>query len=251
MNDRTKSLCSEKVSPQMPLNVMLRDELSLETFYAVGNESVLADLERYCLMPAEYGLLIQGSAGSGKTHLLQAWVQRISSEGGRALYVPLSQLCDYSTEVLEGLETMDLVALDDLDQIAGNREWEVALFHYLNRAWAKGQRTLMSSRHSPLSGEWELPDLVSRLGWGIVSPLKTLSDPDKMACLQFRSRLRGIEMPENVAHYLLTRFSRDMAGLYQVLIELDRATLKAKRALTLPFVKQMLVPPSEQDDVTE
>jgi DnaA family protein len=85
-----------------------------------------------------------------------------------------------------------------------------------------------------------LPDLKSRLGWGPVFQLATLSDRDKQAALQMRARRRGLELGNEVAEYLLRRCPRDMDSLFSLLNQLDRASLVAQRRLTIPFVRELL-----------
>jgi DnaA family protein len=85
-----------------------------------------------------------------------------------------------------------------------------------------------------------LPDLTSRLGWGPVFQLATLSDRDKRAALQMRARRRGLELGNEVAEYLLRRYPRDMDSLFSLLNQLDRASLVAQRRLTIPFVRELL-----------
>jgi len=52
-------------------------------------------------------------------------------------------------------------------------------------------------------------------------------------------------LPQETANYLLTRSKRDMTSLYTLFDKLDLEALKAKRRLTIPFVKTVL----ERDDV--
>jgi DnaA family protein len=52
--------------------------------------------------------------------------------------------------------------------------------------------------------------------------------------------LRGFELPDETAQYLLRRLPRDMATLCRFLDELDEASLAAQRRLTVPFVKEVM-----------
>src|SRR4029078_5447301 len=85
-----------------------------------------------------------------------------------------------------------------------------------------------------------LPDLLSRLSWGMVFKLSPLADDEKLTVLTRRANGRGIGLPEEVAKYLLTHCPRHMATLFAALDALDKASLAAKRRLTIPFVKEVL-----------
>ena len=67
--------------------------------------------------------------------------------------------------------------------------------------------------------------------------LQPLDEEEQMAALQLRARLRGFELPDDAAQFLLRRLPRDMATLCAFLDELDEASLVAQRRLTVPFVR--------------
>lgn len=143
-------------------------------------------------------------------------------------------------EVVEGLEQLPLVIVDDIDAVAADAAWETALFHLYNRIREQGGRLIMSGPQSPAAIGIVLPDLRSRLAGGLVLQLRALPDEDKASALRLQARQRGMEMPEEVAAYLLRRCPRDMNALFNLLEVLDRASLAAQRKLTIPFVKTVL-----------
>ena len=69
--------------------------------------------------------------------------------------------------------------------------------------------------------------------------LQPLTDAEKIAALRLRAQRRGLEMTEEVANYLLTRFPRDTPSLFALLDKLDTATLAAQRRLTIPFLRSL------------
>jgi len=142
--------------------------------------------------------------------------------------------------MLEGLEQQAVVTVDDVHAIAGQAAWEEALFHLFNRLREAGNRLVVSARGAPAALNLQLPDLVSRLGWGPVFQLQPLDDDGKRAALQLRARQRGMELPDEVAWYLLRRSPRDMDSLFELLQRLDVASLAAQRRLTIPFVRGLI-----------
>jgi DnaA family protein len=85
-----------------------------------------------------------------------------------------------------------------------------------------------------------LPDLASRLDWGVAYQLKTLDDEGKLSALQLRAELRGFKLPTDVGRLLLSRLSRDMSTLLAALDLLDNASFQARRKLSLPFTREIL-----------
>jgi DnaA family protein len=67
-----------------------------------------------------------------------------------------------------------------------------------------------------------------------------MSDEQKQQALMLQSQSRGLSMSDDVAQYLLRHYGRDMPALMQVLQRLDKASLQAKRKLTIPFIRQVL-----------
>jgi hypothetical protein len=92
----------------------------------------------------------------------------------------------------------------------------------------------------PTSLKIILPDLKSRLSWGVVYQLNSLDDDQKLAALQLRAQIRGLDLEAAVGKFLLRRFTRNMAQLFMVLEQLDQASLAEQRRLTIPFVKEVL-----------
>ena len=83
-------------------------------------------------------------------------------------------------------------------------------------------------------------DLRSRLGWGHVYELHALSEPERRAVLRKQADTRGIFLSDEVISFVLSRFSRDLSSLMQLLDHLDEYALQTQRAITVPLVKAML-----------
>jgi len=81
---------------------------------------------------------------------------------------------------------------------------------------------------------------VSRLQACTVFQLRLLSDDDKQKLLQQKARVRGLDLPDEVARYLLNRQQRDIRALVSTLDILDKASMVHQRRLTIPFVKDVL-----------
>lgn len=224
---------------QMPLPVHLRDDATLENFLAARDGTgLLGALGQLQGQGAEPVIFLHGGSGSGKTHLLQACCHRY---GSAAMYLPLADLAGFAPgDVLAGAPGMPLVCLDDLQSVLGDPAWEMALFNFYNESRERGNALLIAADAAPRSLAVGLPDLQSRLTWGVVYRLETPDDERRCDILQFRAGKRGLDLPREVASYLVRRAPRSMDHLLALLDELDRASLAQKRALSIPFVKQVL-----------
>ncbi len=228
---------------QLPLGVRLRDDATFANYYPGANAAALGYVERLCEADAgwtESLMYLWGSDGVGRTHLLQAACLRFEQRGESAVYLPLAEVVQLGPELLDNLEQCELVCLDDLDAVAGNAVWEEALFHLFNRLRDSGRRLLLAAGASPRELLVQLPDLKSRLTLALVFQLQTLSDEDKLRALQLRASRRGLHLTDEVGRFILTRGTRSMSALFELLEQLDQASLQAQRKLTIPFLKETL-----------
>jgi DnaA family protein len=86
----------------------------------------------------------------------------------------------------------------------------------------------------------QLADLKSRLTLALVFQLRPLSDEDKLRALQLRASRRGLHLTDEVGRFILSRNTRSMDALFDMLERLDQASLQARRKLTIPFVKEIM-----------
>jgi len=227
-------------NPQLPLGLVLKDSARFESYFPGLNNELLQHLQLAASGDGERLVYLAGAPGMGKTHLLQAACHSASQGGRRSSYLPVQALLQLNPAVLEDLEQLDLVCLDDVSAAAGHPDWETGLFDLFNRVRAADTTLLVAAEQRPDLCGFTLPDLVSRLGWGVTYTLKALDDTDITAALSCRARGRGLELPEETAQFLLRRFPRDLPTLFALFDTLDTASLIEQRRLTIPFVKSVL-----------
>lgn len=226
---------------QLPLAIQLPDDETFSSFYQGDNQTLLATLEAQLSCCDGNLIYLWGKQGSGKTHLLNGALSYLAEHNRQGVYIPLQQHASFSVEILEGMESYELVCLDNLEAIAGDTAWENAIFQLFNRIRELRQGGLLiaanaSARHLPI----QLKDLKSRLDWGVNFQLQDLSDEQKLNGLRLRAAQRGLELTDDAARYLLNHHARDMRSLWLALDRLDEASIIAKRRLTIPFIKQTL-----------
>lgn len=226
-------------TPQLPLSLRYPPDQRLQT-YLGAPPAALAQLRALAVGAVEDWLYISGTAGTGKTHLALAVCAAAEQAGRRAIYLPLGAARGRVGEALEGLEQHDLIALDGLDLVAGNRDDEIALFDFHNRVRAAGHALLYTGRMLPEGLGLVLPDLRSRLGQCGRISLQPLTEAERAEVLKARAQRRGLALDGPALEWLLTRTGRDLGSLVSVLDRLDRESLAAKRRLTVPFLRNVL-----------
>jgi len=223
---------------QLTLALRYPPDQRLETY--IADPAAVAQLRALAQRAAGGAVYLQGVDGAGKTHLALATCAAAESGGGRAAYLPLQAARGRLADALDTLEGNALVALDGLDAIAGGRADEVALFDFHNRARSAGIAVLYTARVAPDQLPLVLPDLRSRLSQCARIVLAPLDDAGRREVLRERAQRRGLAMDDAAYDWLLRRVGRDLAGLTLLLDRLDRASLAAKRRITVPFLRDVL-----------
>jgi DnaA family protein len=232
---------------QLALGVRLRADAIFESFASGLNGELIAALREGGSVP----LWLWGSEGSGKTHLLQAVCAAAAGDtragaaasnaaDAAAAYFPLARSLALPPAALAGFENCRVLCLDDVDAIAGDLQWEQALFRLFNEAAELGTRLIFAARAAPRGVDWSLEDWRSRAAACVVYQLRDLDDAGRLEALRLRAAQRGLQLPPETADYLLRRMPRDLPSLFEILDHLDEASLVAQRRLTVPFIRDAL-----------
>lgn len=232
-------------TPQIPLSLRLPVHRGLARF-----EPGASDDNRLALDAAgragdggfahSFGLV--GPAAVGKTHLLMGVCQTPHTRS--AQYVSIARLGETAGAALAGIGGDSIVALDDLDALAGHRDAEIALFDLYNRVRAADGVILYAARRPPAQLSLVLPDLVSRLSALTLFALRPLAEDERRALLGREASARGIELPDEVIDFLFRRHPRDFGAMLATLEAIDRESLAEQRRVTVPFVKRLMGLPS-------
>jgi DnaA family protein len=195
---------------QLPLEISSRPEPRFENFVPGANREALEAVQAMARgTMTETIIYLWGEPASGRTHLLRAAAH----------------------------ENPALTVVDDVEGLPPDGQQR--LFIAINEARAGRGAVLVAGALPPAQLSLR-EDLRTRLAWGLVYQLRRLSDPEKLAHLRAAARSRGLELPEDVANYLLARMPRDLASLTAVLDRLDRLSLAKQRPLSIPLVREAL-----------
>lgn len=224
---------------QLPLDVGLRELATFTSFVPGDAAAAVAALQGLAAGGAQQ-MTLWGPAGVGKTHLLQAVCHAARLAGHSSMYLPLGRLRAQGPGIVEGLAELEVICLDELHVVLGDRAWERALCHLINQVRDYRHALVMALRDNPGQVTTALPDLGSRLLWGPVFWIGSQDDAVKLAVLQHRAQQRGFELPEPVGYFLLNRYQRDLVSLLALLERIDNASLAAQRRVTIPFIREIL-----------
>jgi DnaA family protein len=185
-------------------------------------------------------LLIYGAKDSGKTYLLQAICNQFNNQGKSSFFLPMRQAIELSIDILDSLENIELVCVDGLESLVGNKAWEIALFNLINRSFNSNNRLIFTSAQNIDDMNFELKDLDSRLRKIQSHELHSLADDDILSALKHIANLRSIELGSKEAQYLLTYADRNISDLVKILESLDQLSMEMKRRITIPLIKEVI-----------
>ena len=223
---------------QLALDIGLAPVPTLDNFVPAGNEPALEHLRLWAGNPLRSPVptFLWGAGGSGKTHLLSAVREMLREHGCRVGWIDASRLHpgEYDDE-------WDAVLLDDCQLYTA--EQQAAAFNWFINAQnpAHGPaRWVLAAADRPPADLQLREDLRTRLGWGHVFQLQALGESERRAVLRRAADERGVFLGDEVMDFMLTRFSRDLSSLMQLLDQLDAYALRTQRTITIPLIKSML-----------
>ena len=225
-------------SEQIGLPLRLKDSASLENFFVGENLEVIDLLKSLADRQMPRVVYLHGPRGSGKSHLLQAFCRRGLSDGRTPFYISLA-MPEVPIEMLDDLAAQGAVCLDDVDAVAGRKDWEEGLLNLFETLAGQGGQFLLAGRYPPIQAGFLLADLATRLASGGVWAVQPLAEKDLPEAMRLRARQRGLDMPDAVINYLIRRVPRDPVTVFALLDEIDRQALAHQRRLTVPFVKDL------------
>lgn len=203
-------------------------------------------------------LYIYGNVGLGKTHLLQATANAINAKHKnlRVVYMTADKfITDYVAAVktksiqklLNRYREVDVLALDDVQFLAGKTQTQIELYNIFNILYEAGKQIILSGDRPPKELSELEPRLQSRFEWGITVDIGAPDYETRLAILQEKARAREFLLPQEVAEFIaenVTDNVREIEGiLNQIIAEHDlRGTPPSLENVALRLSKLSITP---------
>ncbi len=223
---------------QLALDIGLATVPTLNSFFAGPNAATVDHLRLWSTSPTRSPVptYLWGEGGSGKSHLLCAVQEALREQGLKVGRLDAHSINPPAFDPAWAAVLMDDVHLYDLAQQHTAFNWFV---NALTPATGAPRWVLAAGALPPADLKLR-DDLRTRLGWGHVYALQVLSETERRAVLRQEADARGIFLSDEVMAFMLSRFSRDLGSLMQLLDNLDHYALQNQRAITIPLIKLML-----------
>ena len=223
---------------QITLDIGLATGPTLKSFFPGPNQAALEHLQLWLGSKANASTrspvptYLWGNEGSGRTHLLKAVQESLREQGATVGWLDADVMEPPAFDEQWGAVLMDNVHLYTAVQ-------QHAAFNWFVNAQTHQRAVLAAGSVAPAHLQLR-DDLRTRLGWGHVFQLQVLSEPERRAVLRQAADARGLFLGDEVMDFMLTRFSRDLGSLMELLDLIDGYALQTKRAITLPLIKSMM-----------
>jgi chromosomal replication initiator protein len=196
-------------------------------------------------------LVIYGSVGLGKTHLIQAIgnaaLQKFPS--ARVLYTSSDR---FTVEFVDSIQnnrsnefqalyrSIDLLIIDDVQFFAGKEKTQDIFFHSFNALRELGKQIILTCDRPPK----ELKDiddrLLNRLQWGLTTDIGAPDLETRIAILRHKAIADGIELSGEVIEYIATNITANIRELEGCLISLLAISSLEGKEPTLELAREVL-----------
>ena len=196
-------------------------------------------------------LFLYGNSGLGKTHLLHAVCDRVS-QNSKKVKIQFSSCEDFVNKFIHAISegnlagfqsrfrTVDLLIIDDVQFLREREQSQEEFFHTFNALHNNGKQIILSADCSPS----EIPSLeerlISRFNWGLVTRIDPPSHDTRVAIVQKKAHLRGLDISDQIAEYIASKVHANIRELEGALTTIYAVSATTGRDITLELAKTAL-----------
>ena len=227
---------------QLIFPFQINQKASFDSFFcSPDNQNLMTRLVDIVSSPDTSELIIHGEDGSGKSFLMQAICNELSSAEKKFAFIPMKKAFNMGVEIFQNLGSLDAVCIDDLQLILANQDWETALFNLINECQQSNCSLMLSlGGTQPLDDSVILPDLLSRIKRMEFIALHAVQDEFFNQAIDFVAQQLDIKIEEAELEFLLKHQTRIFSLLVENIITLDNQAASLKRKITIPLIKETL-----------
>ncbi|MBK6617409.1 MAG: DnaA regulatory inactivator Hda [Nitrosomonas sp.] len=199
-----------------------------ELIHALKNLAGVLDEQR-----GERFIYLWGESGCGKSHLLQATAQALTDRQLPVRFIDCRQAvrADFEPDT-------NRVMVEEVEQLDNTNQ--IRLFNLYNQIRENRTGLFLASGTQPPAQLSLRKDLSTRLGWGLVYQVHTLTDTQKIEAMQHHATRRGFTLSQEVCESLLKIAPRNLSSLIDLINSLDQYSLQQQRPVTRSLLYQWL-----------
>jgi DnaA family protein len=227
---------------QLIFPFQINQKASFDSFFcSPDNQNLMTRLADIAISQDANEIIIHGEKGSGKSFLMQAICNELSSSEKQFAFIPMKKALNMGVEIFQNLGSLDTVCIDDLQLILANQEWETALFNLINECQQSNCSLILSlGGTQPVEESIVLPDLLSRIKRMEFLALHAVQDELFNKAIVFVAQQLEIKIDNAELEFLLKHQTRVFSLLVENIITLDKQAASLKRKITIPLIKETL-----------
>ena len=227
---------------QLIFPFQINQKASFDSFFcSPDNQNLMTRLADIAISQDANEIIIHGEKGSGKSFLMQAICNELSSSEKQFAFIPMKKALNMGVEIFQNLGSLDTVCIDDLQLILANQEWETALFNLINECQQSNCSLILSlGGTQPVEDSIVLPDLLSRIKRMEFIALHAVQDELFSQAIVFVAQQLEIKIDNAELEFLLKHQTRIFSLLVENIITLDKQAASLKRKITIPLIKETL-----------
>lgn len=196
-------------------------------------------------------LLIYGSSGLGKTHLMQAIGNGVLQKNPSAniIYLHSERFVQDMVKALQQnsidtfksfYRTIDVLLIDDIQFFAGKERSQEEFFHTFNTLLEKKHQVVLTCDKYPKEIIGLEDRLKSRFGWGLPVSIEPPDMETRAAILMKKAQLAGVNLTQEVAFFIARRIPSNVRDLEGALRRVIANAQFTGREITTEFTKEAL-----------
>ncbi len=227
---------------QLIFPFQINQKASFDSFFcSPDNQNLMTRLADIAISQDANEIIIHGEKGSGKSFLMQAICNELSSSEKQFAFIPMKKALNMGVEIFQNLGSLDTVCIDDLQLILANQEWETALFNLINECQQSNCSLILSlGGTQPVEESIVLPDLLSRIKRMEFLALHAVQDELFNEAIVLVAQQLEIKIDNAELEFLLKHQTRIFSLLVENIITLDKQAASLKRKITIPLIKETL-----------
>jgi len=196
-------------------------------------------------------LFLYGSSGLGKTHLLHAVCHQVRRAAG-GVVIELLTCEDFVNRFIRAIEEgnqawfqsqfrgADLLVIDDIQFLSDREHSQEEFFHTFNALYNNGKQIILSADSPPTEIPALEARLVSRFNWGLVARIDPPSFETRVAILQKKADLRGVDITDEVAEYVARHVQANIRELEGALTTIYALAMTERQSISLALAQRAM-----------